>query len=147
MNGAAPCRHRATEGIRAGAEPRCRQAAAYRVPNRGAIGVTRGVEAGWSWWQESVRRESDGLLDERQRLGRRLEAGGPREQHRKIEQDAEGGIPAIADLKRLDTARETTGASGGECHGFQVGAGENFQPQQDQKDTCNHVSPQFICTY
>ena len=57
--------------------------------------------------EESVRHESDGLLDERQRLGRRKEAGGPREQHRKIEQDAEEGIPVIADLERFDTARET----------------------------------------
>jgi len=52
---------------------------------------------------ESLRHESGGLLDGRQPLGRRKEAGCPRKKNGKIEQDTNEGVPVVADLQRLDT--------------------------------------------
>ena len=57
-----------------------------------------------------------------------------------IGQHAEEGVSVIADLERLNAARETAGAIGGQCRGFQIGAGKYFQRQEDQEYN-RHCSP------
>ena len=63
---------------------------------------------------ETVGRTSGGLLNKMQRLGRRQEAGSPREKNGKVEQDTDEGVPMVADLKRLD-AEGSLSVPAGNC--------------------------------
>jgi len=83
---------------------------------------------------KSVRHESGRLLDERQRFGRRQEAGRPREQNGKVEQDTDEGIPVVADLKRFDkegALRLRTRDGGSE---LDKTPWQDFHPQRSDKN-------------
>ena len=51
---------------------------------------------------ESIRCESDYLLNKRLRFGRRMEAGGAGEKNGELEQDTQKGVSVVADLEWLD---------------------------------------------
>lgn len=80
--------------------------------------------------KESGRHESAGLLNERQRLGGRNEAGSPRKQQGKVEQDAEEGVAVVADLKRLDAKGALTLFAGDDGHAFDNPPRQDFHAQQ-----------------
>ena len=86
---------------------------------------------------ESVGHESDDQLNERQPLGRRKEAGSPRKQDRKVEQDAEEGVPVVADLQRPDAEGAFAGHAGDGRHTLDKPRRQNFQAQRCHEDNRN----------
>jgi hypothetical protein len=82
---------------------------------------------------KSVRHESRSLLNERQRFGRRKEAGRPRKQHGKIEQDAEEGVSVIADLKRFDAKRAFIRHAGDSRHALHKPPRQDLHPKERYK--------------
>ncbi len=83
---------------------------------------------------KSVRDESGGLLNESQRFGRRQEAGRPREQNGKVEQDTDEGIPVVADLKRFNAegALRLTIGDGGSA--IDKAPRQDFHPHRSDKN-------------
>ena len=79
--------------------------------------------------EESVRHESGGLLNERQRLSRRKETGSTWEQNRKIEQDAEEGVTVVADLKRFDAEGTLTRNTSDGRHAIHEPPRQDFHSQ------------------
>lgn len=83
---------------------------------------------------ESVRHESDGLLNKRLGLDRQDEAGSPREQNGKVEQNTEKGVPVVADLKRLDTEGAFTLPAGDSRYVLHKSPRQDFHPQHCKKN-------------
>ena len=122
--------------IRAGATPQNRQGQGRRSPpiaERSELcGELGRVVYGRA---ESVRHERGGLLDERQRLGRWKEAGGPGKKNGQVEQDTDERVPVVADLKRLDAEGTVTLLTGDGGCALNKSPRQDFQPQRcDQND-------------
>jgi hypothetical protein len=78
---------------------------------------------------ESIRDERGGLPNEKQRLGRRQEAGSPREKNGKVEQDTNEAVPVVADLKRFDTEGALNGFTGDDRHALHASPRLDVHPQ------------------
>lgn len=83
---------------------------------------------------ESVRHEGCGLLNGQQRCGRRQKAGRPREQNGKVEEDADVGVPMVANLKRLDAEGTFTLSAVNGRSAFDKTPRQDFHHQQSDKD-------------
>ena len=79
---------------------------------------------------ESVRHEGGGMLNDGQRLGRRQEAGRPREKNGNVEQDAEERVPVVADLKRLDGEGPSALLTGADRCALDTPPREDVHPEQ-----------------
>ena len=100
---------------------------------------------------EFVRRHGGGLLNERQRHVRRNEAGCPRQKNGKVEQDANEGVPVVANLQRLDTEGAFPGAAGDIRRALNKPPWQYSHPQQrNQEDRHNrsqgNACPTAECT-
>ena len=119
--------------IRAGAVPQAIRPGGAALPTaeRSELGgeLRRVVYGG----EESVRHESGGRLNERQSPGRREEAGRPGEKNGKVKQDADEGVPVVADLKQLDAEGAISLRAGSERHAFDKTPRQDFHPQQGHK--------------
>ena len=137
--------------IRAGAAPQAVGArdAAPPIAERSELrGELRRVVYGGA---ESVRDESGGLLDERQRLGRRKEAGSPRGENGEIERHSDEGVPVVADLKRFDAQGALSVSSGDGGRVLDKPPRQDFHPERrNQNDRHNHpqggARPTTECT-
>ena len=78
--------------------------------------------------EESVRHESGGQLNERQRLSRRKEAGLPGEKNGKIKQDPNEGVPVVADLERSDAEGAITLRAGYDRHALDTPPRQDCRP-------------------
>ena len=115
--------------IRAGAEPEAvwpRGAAPPTAERSESGGELRRVVYGGV---ESLRHESDGLLDGRPPLGRRKEARCPRKKNGKIKQDTNEGVLVVADLQRLDTEGALQRSAGDGGHALHKPTRQHSHPK------------------
>jgi hypothetical protein len=80
-----------------------------------------------------------------------MEAGGPREKNRQVDQDTEERIPVVADLKRIDSGATFAFPAGDGRRGLHKSPRQSFQPkksyQNDRHDnTQERAQPTTKCT-
>jgi len=83
---------------------------------------------------EPVLNESVGLLNEPERFRRRQQAGRPSEQHGKVEQDADEGVPVVTNVQRLDAEGAFGLPTGDGGSALDKTPWQDFHPQRGDKE-------------